>query len=55
MNVNNPSSNNVEKCKTVLSKQELIPLFSIRNIIGGTFMVVPWTILLLIVGIIIII
>jgi hypothetical protein len=55
MDPNHPTENNIEKCKTVLSKQELIPFFSIKNTVGGTFMVIPWVILLIIVGIIIII
>lgn len=55
MDVNNPSNNNFEKCKTIMSKKQLIPLLSIRDIVGGTYMVVPWFILLVIVMIIIII
>tara|TARA_A100001015_G_scaffold274446_1_gene330828 strand:+ start:1106 stop:1273 length:168 start_codon:yes stop_codon:yes gene_type:complete len=55
MDVNNPTNNNIEKCKTVMSKKQLIPLLSIRDVVGGTYMVIPWTILLIIVGIVIII
>lgn len=55
MDVNNPTNNNINKCKTIMSKRQMIPLLSMKDVIGGTFMVVPWFILLVIVMIIIII
>ena len=55
MDVNNPSNNNIEKCKTVMAKQSSIPLFSIKNDIVSGFLFLPWFLLLIIVGIIIII
>jgi hypothetical protein len=55
MDPNNPTNNNIEKCKSVMSKQQLIPLFSIKNDIISSFLFLPWLILLIIVGIIIII
>ena len=46
----------VEECKKLLSTTQLMPMFSIKNIVAGaTGTVIPWTILLIIVGIIIII
>ena len=55
MDHNNPTNNNIEKCKSVMSKQQSIPLYSIKNDIINSFMFLPWLILLIIVGIIIII
>ena len=55
MDPNNPTNNNIEKCKSVMSKQQLIPLFSIKNDIISSFMFLPLLILLIIFGIIIII
>ena len=49
------NENNIEKCKSVMDKQQLIPLFSIKNDIISSFLFLPWLILLIIVGIIIII
>jgi len=47
---------NIEECKKLLSTTQLMPMFSIKNIVvGATGTVIPWTILLIIVGIIIII
>jgi hypothetical protein len=47
---------NIERCKKILLSSPLIPLFSIKDIIGGAVgTVIPWTILLIIVGFIIII
>jgi len=56
MDLNNPSPNNIEKCKTVMQKAPpMMAMFSIKDIIGGPIMFLPWTILLIIVFIIIII
>jgi hypothetical protein len=52
----NNSGDNIEKCKELLLRNPLIPLFSIKDIIGGAVgTVIPWTILLIIIGFIIII
>jgi len=55
--MNEPSPNNIEKCKKVMEKAPpLMAMFDIRDIVaGGTVMLFPWIILLLIVFIIIII
>ena len=46
----------IEECKKLLSSTQLMPMFSVKNIVAGaTGTVIPWTILLIIVGIIIII
>jgi hypothetical protein len=53
---NNTVKDNIEKCKELLLRSPLIPLFSIKDIIGGAVgTVIPWTILLIIIGFIIII
>ena len=53
---NNTVKDNIEKCKELLLRNPLIPLFSIKDIIGGAVgTVIPWTILLIIIGFIIII
>lgn len=47
---------NIEKCKKALMSKEMIPMLSIKNIIiGSVGTLIPWIILLFIVGIIIII
>ena len=52
----NDSPPSIEECKKLLSTTKLMPMFSIKNIVAGaTGTVIPWTILLIIVGIIIII
>lgn len=52
----NTIKDNIEKCKELLLRSPLIPLFSIKDIIGGAVgTVIPWTILLIIIGFIIII
>jgi hypothetical protein len=52
----NTVKDNIEKCKELLLRNPLIPLFSIKDIIGGAVgTVIPWTILLIIIGFIIII
>lgn len=52
----NTIKDNIEKCKELLLRNPLIPLFSIKDIIGGAVgTVIPWTILLIIIGFIIII
>lgn len=52
----NTVKDNIEKCKELLLRNPLIPLFSIKDIIGGAIgTVIPWTILLIIIGFIIII
>ena len=52
----NTLKDNIEKCKELLLRNPLIPLFSIKDIIGGAVgTVIPWTILLIIIGFIIII
>ena len=55
-NKKNSVKDNIEKCKELLLRSPLIPLFSIKDIIGGAVgTVIPWTILLIIIGFIIII
>ena len=55
-NKKNTFKDNIEKCKELLLRNPLIPLFSIKDIIGGAIgTVIPWTILLIIIGFIIII
>jgi hypothetical protein len=51
MDTNNNKTNNIEKYKNIVSNQQLIPLLSLKN--NALFL--PWLILLIIVGIIIII
>jgi hypothetical protein len=52
----NTVKDNIERCKELLLRSPLIPLFSIKDIIGGAVgTVIPWTILLIIIGFIIII
>ena len=53
---NKPSPNEVEKCKVVMSKSELMPMMDIKGIIiGSVGTLIPWIVLLLIVcGIIVI-
>ena len=52
----NVIKDNIERCKKILLSSPLIPLFSIKDIIGGAVgTVIPWTILLIIIGFIIII
>jgi len=52
----NNGGDNIERCKQILLRSPLIPLFSIKDIIGGAVgTVIPWTILLIIIGFIIII
>jgi ribonuclease D len=56
--VNNspPSKNNIEKCKTIMQSVQIMPMFSPKNIVVGSIgTFIPWVILLIIVGIIIII
>jgi hypothetical protein len=53
--VTNPSNENFEKCKKVLSTRQLMPFFSIPETIIGSLNIIPWIILLIIVSIIIII
>jgi len=57
LDINNPSENNFNKCKKVMTKAPPpFAMFSIKDIIGGaTFMYIPWVIVLLITSIIIII
>ena len=46
----------LEKCKKALMQKQLIPMLSIKNIVAGSVgTVVPWVILLILVGLIIII
>jgi hypothetical protein len=46
----------IEKCKTIMSSYKMMPMFSIKDIIIGSIgTTIPWIILLIIVGIIIII
>jgi len=50
------SNNNIEKCKKILMDKQLIPMLSIKDIIVGSIgTVIPWLILLIIVGFIIVI
>jgi hypothetical protein len=60
----NNSSNNkklqnqkptLEQCKEVLSQQPMLPMMSIKDVIIDSVNVIPWFILLIIIGIIIII
>jgi len=47
---------NIERCKKLLLSNPVMPMLSIKNIAFGSIgTVIPWTILLIIVGIIIII
>ena len=50
------SSNNIEKCKSLLMSKPLMAMFSIKDIVAGSVgTVIPWLILLIIVGFIIIV
>lgn len=56
LNNGQPSKNNIEKCKTIMQSIQIMPMFSAKNIvIGAIGTFIPWVILLIIVGIIIII
>ena len=56
MDTNSSANNNVERCKKILMNKQLIPMLSIKDIIAGSVgTVIPWLILLIIVGFIIII
>jgi hypothetical protein len=49
-------NNNIEKCKKVLMSKPLMAMFSIKDIIAGSVgTVIPWSILLIIVAIIIVV
>ena len=53
---NNSYNNTIEKCKTLLMDKPLIAMLSIKDIVAGSVgTVLPWIILLLIVGFIIIV
>jgi len=50
------SNNNIEKCKSLLMSKPLMAMFSIKDIAAGSVgTVIPWLILLIIVGFIIIV
>lgn len=50
------SSNQIEKCKTIMQSVKIMPMFSPKNIvIGAIGTFIPWVIVLIIAGIIIII
>ena len=54
--VNSSINNNIEKCKTLLMNKPLMAMFSIKDIAAGSVgTVIPWLILLIIVGFIIIV
>jgi len=53
--VENPSNENFEKCKKILTSRQLIPFFSIKETIIGSLNIIPWIILMIIVTFIIII
>ena len=58
MNSNNFSKNssNFEKCKKILMDKPMMPMMPIKNIIiGSVATVIPWFVLLIIVGFIIIV
>ena len=56
MNSNVPSKDEIERCKTVMSSYQLMPMFSVKDIVAGSIgTIIPWIILLIIVGILIII
>ena len=56
MDINDPSNNNIATCKKVMQKAPpMMAMFSIKDIVGGPIMFLPWVILLIIVFIIIII
>ena len=56
MNSTVPSKDEIERCKTVMSSVQLMPMFSVKNIVVGSIgTIIPWIILLIIVGILIII
>lgn len=51
-----PSKNNIERCKTIMQSIQIMPMFSPKDIvIGAIGTFIPWVILLIIAGIIIII
>jgi hypothetical protein len=54
--INKPSQDEIERCKTVMSSYQMMPMFSVKDIIIGSIgTTIPWIILLIIVGILIII
>jgi|APSaa5957512493_1039668.scaffolds.fasta_scaffold156540_1 hypothetical protein len=51
-----PSNNNIEKCKKVMQKAPpLMPMFFMTDLLSGQIAYIPWMIILLLVFIIIII
>jgi hypothetical protein len=53
---NSSLNNNIEKCKSLLMNKPLMAMFSIKDIVAGSVgTVIPWFILLIIVGFIIIV
>ena len=56
INTNSLLTNNIEKCKTLLMSKPLMAMFSVKDIVAGSIgTVIPWLILLMIVGFIIIV
>ncbi len=57
MDSNNQANNaEVERCKSIMSKKEILPMFSIKNIIvSSTYTMIPWFIILVIAGMLVII
>jgi hypothetical protein len=51
----NPTNDNFEKAKKIMSLRPMMPFFSIPETIIGSMNIIPWIILLIIVTIIIII
>jgi len=57
-NKTNKETNNLKKvqdCRELLSKQQMMPMMSIKDVIIDSVNVIPWFILLIIIGIIIIV
>jgi len=53
---NNSMNNTVEKCKKIMMNKQLIAMLSIKDIVAGSIgTVIPWLVLLIIVGFIIVV
>jgi hypothetical protein len=52
----NALNENIDKCKKLLMSRPMVPMFDVKGLVVGTIgTVVPWVVLLIIVGFIIVI
>ena len=53
--INQKPKPTVEECKKVMMEQQMLPMMSIKDVIIDSVNVIPWFILLIIIGIIIVV